>query len=397
MPDQDESGGAPARYRNGYFAGGSGTAKARPRRPTAAGVVTNLLSGTESAVEFPSSEAEFEEPAEFPPAGSPQEEIVSLRRTIDQKDQAILRSVMTLQDLQQQLAEEKDESQNLRGALIALNREDPAATSGDTPPSEPAPGPAHGADGRPTFPPELQAELDKQRKEWAKIQRSLERQHGQRQSELSSVRSQWFQTQQQLETESRARRMESAQASATISKLTRDLGSAREEVVSSGLVRHGWSKGAWVMVLASVCVTILFGVGLTWTQVSAHSTPPIAGSESATGTIPGSQGSPTELLRAAKQTPVDTRPISVPAVSTGSAGAFQGSLSRLNQSLSGFGNRRVEDVLREVRTRSGDPTVCSFQWNNGQPALLYGGASLKVNLSTELTRCAMAVDQAHKK
>ena len=38
----------------------------RPRKPAAAGVVTNLVSGTESAVAFPSSEADLGEPDDLP-------------------------------------------------------------------------------------------------------------------------------------------------------------------------------------------------------------------------------------------------------------------------------------------------------------------------------------------
>jgi hypothetical protein len=78
---------------------------------------------------------------------------------------------------------------------------------------------------------------------------------------------------------------------------------------------------------------------------------------------------------------------------------FQGALGDLNNALSSFPERRVEDVLAEVRRRNSvsDPSVCAFQWNGGQPALLYGGQNKSVSLGGTLTKCAQAVEKLRTK
>jgi molecular chaperone GrpE (heat shock protein) len=392
MPEEDKPNGATPRYRQGYFAGSAGTVRGRTRRPGVASLVPDV--GTEESDDSP--------PIPQPVANSsPGDEIARLKRTIDEKDQAILRSVMTLQDLQQQLEEEKEESQNLRTALTAINEDETEAPAeGSLAPGAVAvtPPPPGRAENRTRLSPEAQSELDKQRREWAKIQRALEVQNNQKKAELASVRNQWFQTQQQLETESRARRIEVAQSSATISKLNRDLSSVREVISEAARAKPGWSTSARVMTVASVCAAILFVTALTWTQVSAHTSTPAPSLPETASMGSAVQGSITTVAsQTSVAAPSETAHIDVPQVSIASAGAFQGSLSRLNRSLTAHGNKPVEQILREVRNRSGDPTVCAFQWNNGQPALLYGGTGLKMNLSSALTRCALAVERSQQK
>jgi hypothetical protein len=398
MPEEDNSSGAAPRYRQGYFGGATGAVRGRTRRAGALSLATNVASESEDSDEAPLIP---QTTPQIVASSSPEDEIARLKGIIDEKDQAILRSVMTLQDFKQQLEEEKEESQNLRTALTAINEDETEAPAeGSSVPGAVAvrPPSARRAENRPRLAPDAQAELDKQRREWAKIQRALEVQNNQKRAELASVRSQWFQTQQQLETETRARRTEVAQSFATISKLNRDLSSVREVISEAAKEKPGWSRGAMVMTVASVCATILFVTGLTWTQVSAHTSPPAPSPAETASMGSAVQGSITTVAsQTSVAAPSVTTHIEVPQVSTASAGAFQSSLSRLNRALAAHGNKPVEQILRGVRNRSGDTTVCAFQWNNGQPALLYGGSDLKVNLSSSLTRCALAVEQSQQK
>jgi hypothetical protein len=75
-----------------------------------------------------------------------------------------------------------------------------------------------------------------------------------------------------------------------------------------------------------------------------------------------------------------------------SRGAFQKSLSRLNNVLYGPVGVTPEQILRAVRETNAktNPNVCNFQWNNGQPALYFGGG--QSSLGESLDQCATAVE-----
>lgn len=389
MPEQDAQGGQEAPAKPGFFAGIAGIAgappggsmRARQRRPPQFKAIEDEPPGdpagesmniTSLVVAAGDGDIQL-----FPESGAP-DEVSELRRQIKEKDHAILRAVLTVQDLQEQLAAEKEESLNLRTELSS-SREP------ETSPATPHAAVPNGGE-KPALGPEAQAELDRQRKEWAKIQRSLERQHNQRKTELASVRAQWFQTQQQLETESRARRLESAQASSTISRLERNLSTTSEALTQAQGSGTGGSVGKRIT-MVSVLASLLIGVGLMWTQFSAKAGTPAA---TANAIAAESAANPAAV-------PVTSmKPIQVqPQSNLLTQGSFQGSLSRLNRALSAYGNRPPQEILHEVRLRSGDPSVCAFQWNNGQPALVYGSEGLHTTLSSALTRCASAVEQGH--
>jgi hypothetical protein len=72
-------------------------------------------------------------------------------------------------------------------------------------------------------------------------------------------------------------------------------------------------------------------------------------------------------------------------------------LGRLTHALSGFRATTSQDVLREVSRRQSKPDspVCSFEWNNGEPAIQPTGKPGAVldGMAETLTRCAEAVEQ----
>ena len=407
MPDPDAQGSQESPSKPGFFAGVAGisggppggSSRARQRRPGQFKALPDAAGGFESgpySADFGADDSGTGamiaslavaggdgDIQMFPESGAP-DEVSELRRQIKEKDHAILRAVLSVQDLQEQLAAEKEESLNLRTELSSMRDGEakslPAATDA-----------AHGPD-KPPLSPEAQLELDRQRKEWAKIQRSLERQHNQRKTELASVRAQWFQTQQQLESESRARRLENAQASATISRLERNLSTASEALTQ---VQRGSGKSVGKRItMVTVLATTLIGVGLMWTQFSAKAGT-AASTVNASSAIPAANtvAAPASVLPKAAATSL--KPIQAPPAEAFSQASFQGSLSRLNRALAAYGNKPPQEILKEIRQRSGDQAVCAFQWNNGQPALVYGSEGLHASLASALTRCAAAVELSH--
>lgn len=81
---------------------------------------------------------------------------------------------------------------------------------------------------------------------------------------------------------------------------------------------------------------------------------------------------------------------------TAAANDFTGAITELDDALGSFRGNRAEDVLRRVHNESaaqGVP-VCSFEWNNGQPSLLYGSKKGDPALATAVSLCAQAVKKA---
>lgn len=73
---------------------------------------------------------------------------------------------------------------------------------------------------------------------------------------------------------------------------------------------------------------------------------------------------------------------------------FQSSVERLNRVLARKPGRSPEDLMREARERykAVDPSLCAFNWRNGQPSLLYGGGHL--SLGQTIQKCADAIEKS---
>lgn len=296
------------------------------------------------------------------------DELHRLRRLIQEKDHAIFRAALSASDLEHQLDEAKAESEALKSELAKGEFTLPEALVPDEPKQAVVLSQA------------AQEELNRQRKEWLRIQKSLEREHAHRKAELIKVRGQWYQTQQQLELETRARRMEAAQASAKIANLERSLSNASAQISRSYENNPAPSTGRRIAV-AVASVALLVAAGAAWSRLSSSPLQPTVAKEDS-APVP----SP---LRGTVVAPVRTGTIILPGMLSGPG--FQSSLGRLNRALSAFGNQPAEQVLRAVRSRSADHSVCAFQWNNGQPALLFGEGA-KLTLAATLGNCATAVE-----
>jgi hypothetical protein len=73
---------------------------------------------------------------------------------------------------------------------------------------------------------------------------------------------------------------------------------------------------------------------------------------------------------------------------------FTGSLSRLDSALGAFSGQKPEDVLRRVHLANAAKgiSVCSFEWNNGEPSLQFG-EKVGTELGSAMTECAEAVEK----
>jgi len=127
-----------------------------------------------------------------------------------------------------------------------------------------------------------------------------------------------------------------------------------------------------------VAAAVVVALAVGWSQMSAQS--------NAAASAPP--------LSAQAPNPSRSQPV-IPAQFATPQHEFQGALGRLNNALANFSEDRPEDVLADVRRRmsASDPSVCAFNWNNGQPALLYGGQTKSVSLASTLTKCAQAVEK----
>jgi hypothetical protein len=348
MPQPEPPPQGAAKHLQEYFAGVAGIP---PKEP--AGQVSVVVHGDGPVQDLQRLRADDDD------------EVHRLRQLLHEKDHAMFKAVVSANDLRVQLEQARAESDSLKVELAqVLTKPEPESKPG-------------------ALSPEAQEELNKQRREWLRIQKTLEAEHSQRKAELVQVRGQWFATQQQLEQETRARRAERAQASAKINSLERSLETANSTIASIGKEarRKGW-RTAWMAVAASLLVAA--GAGYAWTSFTGH-TATAAGVASAT------------VVKAASEpvTPLTSRPKLLPSLlaASGQKG-FQGSLGRLNQALASFGNTSPALILKQVQAKSGDPTVCAFEWNDGQPSVIYNNPA-KESLAASLNKCASAVEAFH--
>jgi hypothetical protein len=331
----------PGRQLQEYFAGIAGTPQKRENAP-----VTVVAVNSDGAVQKAANSA-----------GSDTDELARLRQLLHEKDHAVFRAVVSANELRSELEATKAETETLRTELTEIQRS------------------AVEPEKNPALNRQVQEEVARQRREWLRIQKQLEQEHANRKAELVQVRGQWFATQQQLEQESRARRMEKAQASAKIASLERNLENANSTITEfRNKPAKSIARRRMVAVFASAA--LILGGGAIWTQFSSH----VSAAASPAITVIN-QSAPQASNRKTQSTifPVSQK-------------GFQGSLGRLNNALSSFASRPPEEVLLEARKRSGDPTLCAFRWNNGQPAVVFNGGS-KESLASSLNRCAAAIER----
>lgn len=327
-------------------------------------------------------------------------EIAELRLQLDERDRALLRAAISVSELQFELEASKEAVADLRAqaAQPPHRPEDPA-------PAEPDDH-AHiikldgRGENRPH--PEPDAEIERLRKEWMKSQRALERSQAERKAETAKLRSQLHEAQHQQLLENRARRMESAHSSARIANLQRDMQAAVARAAEAEL---GSAKGGQTNVrlaAASAASAAILAALITWASLPGPTQGTVRRAETAHAAV---QTAPPQEARAVPPLRTGTSTLPAAIVETGRAvvvsplsqesrSGFQAALSRLNRVLTAFPGKKPEQVLREVHQAYAktDPTICSFEWNHGQPAVLYSGEGNRLTLGATLSRCAEALE-----
>jgi len=290
---------------------------------------------------------------------SPEEEVAQLRQLVAEKDHAVIRAFVSTTEMQQQLETSRAESVALK-AQLDVAREKPQAA----------------------LQAAMNGEVLKLNAKFNHARKTLEREHAKVRSELITLRAHSQQLQHQLENEKKARQIEAARASGKIASLEQDLSVAYGEKSESGRAVSRERTIRLRLSAAAVSAAIILAVAIGWLQMSAKT-------GSAAASPPPTVSSPPRFTTAAHQQMV------IPSQFSTSQHEFQSALGRLNNDLANFTDRRPEEILADVRSRmaSSDPSVCAFEWNGGQPALLYGGQTKTVSLASTISKCAQAVEK----
>ena len=225
------------------------------------------------------------------------------------------------------------------------------------------------------------------------VEKSLKQVHGGQKAHIeraegtvAELRSQYQVVQRDLEREKRARRSDSIAASARTNEMEEALAFAvaTEAALSAGRVQtsHRLQKG-----LIAAALVVLIGGSILYEALHhrhSQTAPADAALASLTPATSGFQRPEGRILK---------RPLSVEVPSTLSQGEKVGltqSLDRLNRALAGFPGMDPHEVLRQVSS-SGRSSECAFNWNKGNPSLVFNGGS--ISISQTLDRCAQAIEK----
>jgi len=141
-----------------------------------------------------------------------------------------------------------------------------------------------------------------------------------------------------------------------------------------------------------LAAVVMLGFGI-WSQFGTHANPSAEQTHSDTPAPEIHAARYVTPSSSAGSSSSPSSPADLSRFSGGSSAAFQRSLGRLNNALLIPVGRTPEQLLREVRQRGAKAgvRVCDFEWNGGQPAVVYGGSG-GLSLDASLNRCATAVE-----
>jgi hypothetical protein len=312
------------------------------------------------------------------------EEIARLRRLLAEKGHAGLRFALAESDLKRRLEDAEVINAALRTQLQIVHS---------------APDPAVAAD-QASKPAGDSAEVARLKADWRRAMQSLEREYRESKAELVMVRGQLHQTQRQLEQVYSTRQAEAAKYSANTASIQTDLADAL--AVTDSHRSQSRDRTTRLLIAAIVFTAVLLTVALTiWTVRTNVSSRQCVAAEAEQIAAP--RNNPASAPEEAQPPQAFSLPGVIPAGALvakqepRSEPGFAGGMNRLNGALAAFPDRRPEDILREIHRKaaSRDPSVCAFEWNNGQPALLYGGAG-KLTLAATVDKCADAIEKYHR-
>lgn len=322
----------------------------------------------------------------------PKEAIAALRRLLAERDHALLRSALVNSDLQQELDDTKITTSELKQQLTTVVKTNESLTARAA--EQAASTKASGATAD---------EVLRMKTQFRRAQKALEKEYSRVKDELVRVKGEAFRATQQLEIESRARRAEAAQASVKYSALQQQMEEVAKASFAEATSRTHTEKKTKVWVAVASAAGLVMLAAALWTQfggtrVQAEQRPlDTAAAQESASPAPAPPVALPKGLVASGSSPSNASP--APVSTFGAQPSFQRSLSRLNNVLSGPIGRSPEQLLKDVRQTyaKAGKRICDFEWNGGQPALLYSGAG-GGTLDSSLNSCSSAVEQylSHK-
>ena len=207
-----------------------------------------------------------------------------------------------------------------------------------------------------------------------------------KQLELASLQLQWNATQRELAQQKKKQKIEAsraAEAAEKVSSLERELEAAAASAQNSNgiLLRHR-KVGRMVATVAGAAALIVLSI-VYWPELATSGT---GSAHAKAAEIDDTAAASLAPRPGAPVADAASDPVSGLAEPTA---AFTMSLNRLDDALAAVPGRSPEEILREISHKGHG---CMFEWNNGRPALLFGGAlSTPDSLSSAIDQCADAV------
>lgn len=307
-----------------------------------------------------------------------EELIAELRASVREKDSVILRAALLNVDLQQEIETANSQTGELQQKLTEAVKTSESLTTKAAAKAASPPG---------TW--RSDADAARMEQQFRLAQKALEKEFARLKDELVVTKGELHRSNQQLEMQARNRRVEAAQASAKISTLERQVNETVTAANAAGAehVISGARARTRLTFATAVTAVILLAFGI-WSQLGlGHSNP-------APAAVVHAEETPAPEIHTARYVTPSSAPAEAGQLTSfgGSQAAFQRSLGRLNEVLSVPTGRTPEQVLRDVRQSAAKAgiKVCEFEWNGGQPALVYGGGG--ASLDSSLNRCASAVE-----
>ena len=265
-----------------------------------------------------------------------EERISQLERVIAEKEHAVMRSVVSVNEVQQQLEASQAETLALK-AQLELSR-DRALAGG------------------------MGEEVSRISAQFALARKSLDRERAHSRAEASAVKTRWQQARRELDHERQMRMAEGTAYSARIASLQRDLASAQIPAVppQPDARRSVWARLAACALAGALLVSLYVG----WLRISKLAGLPIA--------------SRTPTPEAGGAAALNVTPV-----------ARESRSGRSNETSPRPSQRTPGATTAEWRNV--DPSVCNFQRTGGLPTILYSG---KDSLVAILGRCTQAVQNA---
>jgi F0F1-type ATP synthase membrane subunit b/b' len=246
---------------------------------------------------------------------------------------------------------------------------------------------------------EAQADIAGMRTRWYAAEKARNAVSSQREVDSSSINTQLLRAQKELERAQQMARSDLERAATRIQTLETRLADALTSAAQAEHSQNRYRKRSSVYLTAVISVGVLV-CGVFLFQLIPHrktaDDAPLAASNGAGGETPNAGFKSPRQMRSVNVESLSKKPF-VPKTVTKS---LPDALGRLNHALDGFPGLDQEAVLQQVQKRQSSPgrPICSFDWSNGQPSIVFGSGGKGQNAESwalDISRCADAIEQAH--